>query len=52
MFGKAMATAANRIKGISNYGEIAHAKALRSTAKWMNANVLRIKQEMQLKFNK
>lgn len=49
--GKAMAIAINQIAGITRYGEVAKNIALRSTAKWMNANVNRIKKEMQAKFN-
>lgn len=50
--GRAMSTARNSIDRISRYGEIAKNMALRSTAKWMNANVNRIKKDMQSKFNK
>ena len=49
--GKSMAIARNAIDGISRYGEIAKSKAIRSTAKWMNANVRRLKAQMKQQFN-
>lgn len=44
-------TLTNRVRGINRYGALAYAKALRSTAKWMNANVVRLKKTMKKTFN-